>query len=712
MDTSTRKWVGILALLAAVPFYVASLLYSPDCEPLLIVFMLALFGVGLYQSSRAVAATPDWEDPFTVRLKGAGHQGSPERKQWLHIQTQRGRSIRQVLLFVLLGALALFVENHVTGSLSYKPPKEEETQGAEATPTPSQGLATPAASPSPATSPTAEGSPAPQGSPAPAETSPPEETSTPETPPSPEASPGTSPASEESSKSEEEEEEKEEEEETTETPLDWVSHADRMEDGRTYQVEAGDNLASIARTHERVPSLLGPANPAAVLKLVEGDPLTNAVKSPDKETTITIQEASRRLQLTPALLATRYATTPLAENQKLNIPAERPYDPQQWVDWLLWALIGMAASLLVEVARHLREVAKGEGDFLSETSWYWTQLATGPLIAFVILLLFVHIDVDLLTGDEAALEVNLREYPTDLLLVPAFLLGFYSRVARELLDQIMRKIFAGAWRAANGDFDIVLKGQDVSDDEVASSSQANFETKPPMLGTLWNATEGTIDGAGLFKPPQVDAPKKVFVTAITPSSNRSAVKSVMVVKHKFQIDAPGNPTGEVHPGMEQKLAITPPLPPGDTSSITWEIVPTDLKDVSFQGQPTFTGANATLTIPEAATAGQTASVKCTVAGLSRTRAFAVKAGLSVSAQAGGTQLAQNAQVPAGTAIDFTAAGLAAAELAQVKWSAEPATAISFTGATTGEKVKGTANATGAVVAEHLQKGKARFEVKV
>ena len=478
--------------------------------------------------------------------------------------------------------------------------------------------------------------------------------------------------------------------------------------------KANETLAGIALAHGIAPSELGPLNPAAVL--LADAPLVTALKLVRPDVTegkpITVEEVYLGLQLPSAAVATRFATTPLLGDQRLEIPMDRPYDSRQWIDWLLWALIGMSAYLLIEVARHLRNIAQGEGDFLGETSWYWAQLATGPLIAFVILLLFVHINVDLLTGDEATLAVNLRDYPSDLLLVPAFLLGFYGRVTREVLDQIMRRIFAGAWRAANGDFEIVLKGQDVTDDEVSSSSEVTFETTPPQIGALWNATDGTINNFGVFKAPKVDAPKQVFVTVIAPGTNRSGVKSITVVKHKFQIDAPGNLTSEVHPGQEQKLAIAPPLPAGDASPIAWEIVPTDLKGVSFQGQPTATGANATLTIPEAATGGQTASVKCTIAGLSRTRAFTVKAGLSISAQAGGTQLAQNAQVAAGTVIDFTAAGLAAAELAQVQWSADPATAVAFSDATTGGKAKGTANATGAVVAEHPQKGKARFEITV
>jgi cytoskeletal protein RodZ len=614
---TTEKNVGFLALAAAVPLYVGSLLFSSEYEPLLIVAMLILFGMGLFRSTRAAAEAPNWEDPFTVRLNREGKQGSPERKHWLHIQTQRGRCIRQVLLFVLITALALFVENHVTGSIFYSPSKEAAAQATEATPTPPEETALPAG-PSSTETPTSPGESAtpgespeqistpeetvtPEATSTPGETATPEQTTTPGASATPADSPVASPTPERSAP--------ENERSVEEGPLTWVSHADRVDDGRPYAVRPGDNLARVARTKETVPSLLGAANPAAVL---DADTPLKTSLNDQQVIQITIEEASQRLQLTPALFASRFATTPLAGNQTLKIPADRPYDPRQWIDWMLWTLIGMTAALLLEVARYLRTVPDGEGDFLAETSWYWAQLATGPLIAFVILLLFVHIDVDLLTGDEAALEVNLREYPSDLLLVPAFLLGFYSRVTREVLDQLMRRVFGAAWRAANGDFEIVMKGQDVADGEIPSSSPVNFETKPSMAGTLWNATDGTIDSMGVFKPPSVEKPTQVFVTAVAPGTNRSAVKSVTVVKHKFKIDATGNPDLVLQPGKDQPLTVQPAPPAAD--SVTWEIVP----PVPGFSLTSTTGASNTLTVPATVTPNQTVNVKVTLAGLSRT----------------------------------------------------------------------------------------------
>ena len=592
-DRAKRKVGGSVALGGAVLLYAWSLLFSEPFEPFLVLGFLILFLLGVYLSALASAVAPDVEEPFRVRLNGAGKADTNDRMQWVHVQTRRGRSIRKVILSILIASLALFVLNHVTGSIPYDLAKliSGDTQGAQ------------------------EGN-------------------------------GTT--------------------DQEEGLLAWENHADRLGNGAKYKTDEADDLAGIALAYDTSPALIGRKNPAAVfipdeqlLTALNGAALPVPTPKPVEDTTeaeesteaegntqgqsageaesdandqgtesdegaeelatgITIEEVARRLHLpTLDLVATRFATTLLKKDQPLQIPEDRPYDPRQWIDWLLWALIGMSASLLLDVARHLRSVAQGEGDFLGETSWYWAQLATGPLIAFVILLLFVHINVDLLTGDEASVQVNLRDYPTDLLLVPAFLLGFYSRVTREVLDQLMRKIFAGAWRAANGDFEIVMKGQDVVDDEILSEAQVAFETKPPQLGTLWTATDGSINNVGLFTAPKVDIPKEVFVTAIAPSLNRSVVKSVKVVKYKFKID-PSGPGLVLQAGQSQPLALQPPPPA--TEQIAWEITP---PAPNFSLHST-TGPTNTLTVAAAAGTGETVTVKATVAGLSRTVSFRVR----------------------------------------------------------------------------------------
>ena len=89
-DDRARANSGGVITAFAVLLYAGSLLFSWEVEPLLNVAMLTLFCIGIYRSARASAAPPDWHEPFTVRLQGAGTQGSSERNRWLFIQTQRG----------------------------------------------------------------------------------------------------------------------------------------------------------------------------------------------------------------------------------------------------------------------------------------------------------------------------------------------------------------------------------------------------------------------------------------------------------------------------------------------------------------------------------------------------------------------------------------------------------------------------------------------
>ena len=110
-------------------------------------------------------------------MHGAGEQETKKREHWLHVQTQRGRSIRTVILSILIGSLGLFLLNHVTGSIDCDSAKQEAQ---------------------------------------------------------------------------------------TCSAFSWKSHADLAGDGRTYDTEKGDDLASVALAHEISPSLIGAKNTAAV----------------------------------------------------------------------------------------------------------------------------------------------------------------------------------------------------------------------------------------------------------------------------------------------------------------------------------------------------------------------------------------------------------------------------------------------------------------
>lgn len=82
---------------------------------------------------------------------------------------------------------------------------------------------------------------------------------------------------------------------------------------------------------------------------------------------------------------------------------------------------------------------------------------------------------------------------------------------------------------------------------------------------------------------------------------------------------------------------------------------------------------------------------------------------SIKAETNGSALEPKAKVAAGTKVTFSA--VPAEQAIQVKWSADPAASVTFDSAE-GQQVTGTVNAAGAVLAEHPQMGKARFELTV
>ncbi len=589
---SWRWFLGLAAISGAAVLYLVSVLCSPDCEPLLVTALLLLLPVGVYLTS---PATP-FPAAMAARLAGPGRPETDKRKRWVEVQLLRGRAIRMVALTALVAALALFVQNHVEGSIGCR----VLLCGADEEGTNAKDTSSPKASTS--------------------------------------SSSGTRGSTTKIS-----------------SGLRWATVADRWaKKDRSakgaYQVRAGDALAKVAEAHRTTSADIARENPAARFAAASSQrnsPSQPALTLPAEE--ITLEGAALRNGMAHKPIDTRIAaafgTAPLAEGQTLVVPAEPPYDPRQWVDWLLWALAGIAAYLLIEIARHMRSLANGEGDFLGETHWYWAQLATGPLVAFVILLLFTHVDVDLLTGEEAALEVNLRQYPVDLLIVPAFLLGFYSRVAREVLDQLMRAIFRSAWRAAYGEFEVVIKGQE-GDREIASA--AVFETRP-ATPVVWSATAGTISSDGVFTPPAVTTtPTDVHVTAMSTASGRAVTKTVKVVKLKFEVVTANQAPKVVTPAGSLDLSVVP-LPPGEEDKIEWRIL---VPPPPVAGQPSpapvldkTSGPVVKLTVAQAVAPGTPIVVQATYAGLARTIELTVAAATPLQPTGSGAGAPGTAAVP-------------------------------------------------------------------
>ena len=136
---------------------------------------------------------------------------------------------------------------------------------------------------------------------------------------------------------------------------------------------------------------------------------------------------------------------------------------RQWLEWLLVSLIGVCTYLIWRIAYWYR---RPDAQFISYRHWYRATAAKGPIVALVILMALTNISfqAELPTGEEAA-ELPTGEEATEapaafdfgidfgqadesVLLVVAFLLGFYSRLAHDLLEKIAAFIFPGAYKKA------------------------------------------------------------------------------------------------------------------------------------------------------------------------------------------------------------------------------------------------------------------------
>ena len=158
---------------------------------------------------------------------------------------------------------------------------------------------------------------------------------------------------------------------------------------------------------------------------------------------------------------------------------------RRWLEWLLVSLVGVCAYLLGNVAFWYH---RPEAKFRAFTPWYRATAARGPIIALAILLALTNISFQAalpageeVTGaaagagteevasgaeepaPEAAVEegqeevaapasfnfgIDFGQASDEVLLVAAFLLGFFSRLQKELLTSIARFIFGDIYDKA------------------------------------------------------------------------------------------------------------------------------------------------------------------------------------------------------------------------------------------------------------------------
>jgi hypothetical protein len=174
--------------------------------------------------------------------------------------------------------------------------------------------------------------------------------------------------------------------------------------------------------------------------------------------------------------------------------------PWQWYEWLLSSLIGALLYALVNIAywyhqKHPR--------FVAFTPWYISTILKGPIVAFIIMLFVTSVSLEI-----SGLDVDFADMNRAPLLVAAFALGFYSRVAREQLNLIVKALFSKAYSRAEEEFSIAPQGA-----QVRFGQTVVFRTVP-TTDVTWLASAGKIEN-GTYTAPKKEDAKSGQVVQIT-----------------------------------------------------------------------------------------------------------------------------------------------------------------------------------------------------
>ena len=206
-----------------------------------------------------------------------------------------------------------------------------------------------------------------------------------------------------------------------------------------------------------------------------------------------------------------------------------PYNkpPWQWVDWMMTALVG---SLLYALSNVAAWYHRAKPLYVRFTPWYMSTILKGPLVALIILLFLTSVDVDI-----AGLSLDFTNLGVNVLLVAAFVLGFYNRVAREQLNLIVKALFGKAYSLAEETFAIVP-----GNIQVVFGQTQQFKTEPGTQVT-WLASAGSIVD-GLYtapKAPDAKSGQEVQITAVPEDANipRAVAK---VILRPFEIQGKTN----------------------------------------------------------------------------------------------------------------------------------------------------------------------------
>lgn len=248
-------------------------------------------------------------------------------------------------------------------------------------------------------------------------------------------------------------------------------------------------------------------------------------------------------------------------------------------DWLLFSTAGTLIYLLTQIATNVPAIKslaeKKEPSFVEYSTWYWTTLVKGPFIAVIILLFFYSAEFKL-TGEEGSLGLSFdfSELDHRATVLLAGVLGFYSRVARSVLDNIMKSLFSKAWAEAHEEFEI--SPEEV---ELTPGASQTFQTKP-FTDVVWAASPGNIGTDGVYTAPDEDKylNSSAMVMATTKGSGNVA-RSAIVKIVPFLI----NGDKEIKIGSDGPYNFI--LEPAPEGTVTWTMSPLDAGSIdSATGQ--------------------------------------------------------------------------------------------------------------------------------
>lgn len=209
---------------------------------------------------------------------------------------------------------------------------------------------------------------------------------------------------------------------------------------------------------------------------------------------------------------------------------------QRALDWALWGLIGTFIYLLTEITFHYREIAKNspiDQSFLAYTPWYVSTLLKGPFTVLVIMLFINAANLNLtgIDGDNPAIAFNFSALDHRVSVAIAFVLGYYGRVGRQVLDGIVKSLLPKAWAETHENFEIKP-----GDAQIVLGESTLFNTSP-KVEVVWAASLGTIEATGKYTAPVgADYANKTAVITATSTGAQRITKSSILEILPFKIN--------------------------------------------------------------------------------------------------------------------------------------------------------------------------------